>query len=504
VDSHCPLAASNYSVVEDYDVTLNQVDIKSNKNKFYRIQLLSSGTIYHVWTRWGRVGEVGQSSLLGPFNKTSGGNEFVSKFRDKTGNKWDERDKFVCKTGKYDLIHLKDDDNQSETSTSILGTPVRALPVTKAYPPSIHPLETQKLISFILDVRMFQETMQSMNIDVKRMPLGTLSVTQINSGYEILEAMKEVIIPKKKNKKTGKKISSSSSVTVSDDLVTLSGRFYQTIPHSYSRNQRPPVITAESELEAKFDMLATLKDIITAQNMLASSHVASDQRMTVNPIDMKYNELNSDLTLLPPSHPLYPIIVKYISNTKAGYASMVLENIWAVNRHSENKSFSSFQSLDNHRLLWHGTNTAVVAAILRSGLRIMPSVNGGRVGRGIYMANELSKSAAYVRTGVDTDGKRIGILFLVEAALGQMNVIHSDDPSLTAAPPGYDSVLAEGSQHPDPAGDVLVDIDGTRVLVPQGIPCNVAGASGSRFFQDEFLVYREAQQRLRFILTFKY
>ena len=37
---------------------------------------------------------------------------------------------------------------------------------------------------------------------------------------------------------------------------------------------------------------------------------------------------------------------------------------------------------------------AVVAAILKSGLRIMPH-SGGRVGSGIYFASENSKSADY-------------------------------------------------------------------------------------------------------------
>lgn len=37
---------------------------------------------------------------------------------------------------------------------------------------------------------------------------------------------------------------------------------------------------------------------------------------------------------------------------------------------------------------------AVIAAILRNGLRIMPH-SGGRVGRGIYFASENSKSACY-------------------------------------------------------------------------------------------------------------
>lgn len=60
----------------------------------------------------------------------------------------------------------------------------------------------------------------------------------------------------------------------------------------------------------------------------------------------------------------------------------------------QGERFSENDSLENRRLLWHGTNIAVVAAILKSGLRIMPH-SGGRVGSGIYFASENSKSACY-------------------------------------------------------------------------------------------------------------
>ena len=43
---------------------------------------------------------------------------------------------------------------------------------------------------------------------------------------------------------------------------------------------------------------------------------------------------------------------------------------------------------------------AVVAAILKGGLRIMPH-SGGRVGRGIYFASENSKSAGYGRYNIN-------------------------------------------------------------------------------------------------------
>ncbi len=69
-----------------------------------------------------------------------------------------------------------------------------------------------------------------------------------------------------------------------------------------------------------------------------------------------------------------------------------------VRRKGEAERFAAHAGLANRRLLWHGTNVAVVAAVLKTGLRIMPH-SGGRVGKGIYLASEHSKSAAYVRCG---------------------------------------------------------------------------------------------------------
>ena len=62
-----------------------------------------------------------------------------------------------------------------------------------------------------------------------------------------------------------------------------------------------------------------------------------------------------------------------------------LQTLWKVQRHGEEKRFATHSGITNRRLLWHGTNVAVVAAILKSGLRIMPH-SGGRVGKGIYLA----------------------------------------------------------------------------------------------------------------------
>ena len=54
------LLSAEASIHEDYACMLNQTDVMHNNNKFYVIQLAISDDVYHLYTRWGRVGETGQ------------------------------------------------------------------------------------------------------------------------------------------------------------------------------------------------------------------------------------------------------------------------------------------------------------------------------------------------------------------------------------------------------------------------------------------------------------
>ena len=112
-------------------------------------------------------------------------------------------------------------------------------------------------------------------------------------------------------------------------------------------------------------------------------------------------------------HYFLQLIQQYIEATKhRTWSNPQLLELWEVDRKGEvgllfnahliyglfltlkDVRFSAHDHLVNRRLLWHGTKVAVVAAILKSGLRIMPH-SGGRVGKGIYFASENSKSACY-------------------------------------------------------------------------------------------------------------
>jgi poly [ADP-ribose] polymerase 2/3/4 len=259
-------------------------------------------------------------------------------------------------------------------------------------------------MEIIFDLDMFKSAMTDIKVDLSRMPLGAITVSQLDKGYGVLKEIEAYLQKKSLNSRER------------DHLVSLSGNFYQVIPHSYPRHTRPPPIDTVDMLTEKLTMINTLKDIEIAQSVMG--HVSSGP-VVENPVDAKYHQLDSDIQLLDPTSRDYALITTFMNQTM-GSRRVHLYNIWTVRRNPEDVTFPAFEAMDNHHLLWHGTNIAVVAAILKTGLRIMPAVNGGRVGRGIYLADKLEKSVSYVRPARRPDGSQFGIAFLSQAAMGRV------------------------------------------------------------------------------------
>ncbi|TRY92956.1 hypothetical protein DNTS_014833 [Danionella cerebrum] len=464
-DSCCHL--SNSKVHEDYDCMLNQTNIGNNNNKFYVIQVLMSGGKYYCWTRWGRVGETGQNSLAGPSAVDAAVKSFEKKFKEKTKNNWSDRENFVSHTGKYTLIEVDGNEEAEVKVDSVDGGDVQVKSEQSVLPCTLDG-STERLIRFIFDKDMFKEAMSSMNLDIKKMPLGKLSKQQIAKGFEALEEIEAAMQKGQRNK-----------------LEELANKFFTIIPHNFGRT-RPPIISDDSVLQSKKEMLLVLADIEIAQSLKAASEKTSEEIKDAvpHPADQNYQSLKCKLTLLDRKSKEYKIIEKYLTAT--GNKGLTLVDVWEVDRELEAERFRENDSLENRKLLWHGTNVAVVAAILKSGLRIMPH-SGGRVGRGIYFASENSKSAGYVHPS-----NGIGIMFLNEVALGKEYTITQDDCTLKKAPSGYDSVVARGNQEP-----------GKKVVVPQGQAIKQQQYEGSHFSNSEYLVYKESQCRIRFLLEIK-
>ena len=314
------------------------------------------------------------------------------------------------------------------------------------------------------------------------MPLGQLSKAQIQSGFAVLVKLKAALESGEKNR---------------DKLEKLSNQFYTAIPHAVGRT-RLPILRDEEIVQQKMDMLAVLGDIEIALN-LTKGQTSHEERVgdTIekdNILDQRYDSLHCDLTYVEPDTEEFALVQKYATQTQ-GVRKPKITGLWRVDREGSTQRFAEHDKLGNRKLLWHGTNIAVVAAILNSGLRIMTH-SGGRVGRGIYFASENGKSSSYVGCSGDT-----GVMFLGEAVLGKEHWIHIDDPSLRCAPPGYESIIAKGQYEPDPKDDVEIELDGHTVVVPLGKPISQPPWKHSRFINSEYLVYKESQAKLRYAMT---
>ena len=267
--------------------------------------------------------------------------------------------------------------------------------------------ETQRFVRLIFDEDMFKDAMVKLKLDPAKLPLGALSVKQLERGVAALQEVERAV-------KRGKSAA---------DVAGLSGVFYSIIPHAFGMARPPPLNTSEL-IREKFEMLQVLRDIDEANQMTTASkspRKSSSKSSQKNksktaaeavphPIDAKFQQLQTTLTLLDPSSDAdYGVIRTYLQRTAAmpvggsaaadGFLSAPghdqLRAAWRVDRHGDGGAFDQDHGSDGNRwLLWHGTNTAVVAAILKSGLRIMPH-SGGRVGRGIYLADAQAKRCGH-------------------------------------------------------------------------------------------------------------
>ena len=167
--------------------------------------------------------------------------------------KGDSRDQFKKIAGKYDLIDVAGDgdDEEEEQQTAVTKRATVEDKDGVVYAASKLDTATQSLIRLIFDTDMFKDALKTYDIDVKKMPLGKLSKSQIAKGFEVLEELEAVM----ENKKKG-------------SYDELSSRFYTAIPHDFGRAKPRPINTREA-LQQKYDMLAVCRKSICGKLKIA-------------------------------------------------------------------------------------------------------------------------------------------------------------------------------------------------------------------------------------------
>lgn len=268
-----------------WDASLNQTNASANNNKFYKLQVLNvSGQGHFTWTRWGRVGENGQNAVLGDGSLEDAMAQFQKKFQSKTGLKWDNRLE-PPKVGKYTFIERNyEEDSEDDTAIEKKKKKKETAKGDANVESKLSP-EVQDLISFIFNQQYFLSTMAAMSYDVNKLPLGKLSKRTLQTGFQLLKDLSELIHDQSL-------ASSKYNKTFLAAAETLSNQYFTTIPHVFGRN-RPPVIASNDLIKKEVDLLENLTDMEIANEI---NKVTLDDEM-VHHIDRQFQGLNmSEMT----------------------------------------------------------------------------------------------------------------------------------------------------------------------------------------------------------------
>ena len=444
LDEHCPYVPHTVYIDPSgvaLDASLNQTNATNNNNKFYRIQvcrvpsrscsfnliplqLLVDETTqqYATWTRWGRVGEVGQSATACAGDLPSCMKHFEKKFRSKSGLAWQNR-KDDPKPGSYVFVERS---YEADEVDGVASEPRAAEKSAKSkekngdnytQPESQLEAPVKELMKLIFNHQFFENTMAALNYDASKLPLGKLSKATILRGFQQLKDLAALM-------NDPGLASTRWSRPVPDAIEMLSNMYYSIIPHAFGRH-RPPVIQDRTVLEKEIDLLQSLSDMKEASDIMKLDANTAQAGDTLHPMDRQFHALGlQEMTCLDPASTEFRLLHQYLDGSRGATHGMTytVQHIFRIERGGEKQRFEQSDlsriSTPDRRLLWHGSRCTNFGGILSQGLRIAPPeapVSGYMFGKGIYLADASSKSAGYCAA---YNSRGNALLLLCEAELG--------------------------------------------------------------------------------------
>ncbi|XP_012569391.1 poly [ADP-ribose] polymerase 1 [Cicer arietinum] len=457
-----------------YNTTLNMSDLSTGVNSYYILQIIEEdkGSDCYVFRKWGRVGneKIGGFKLE-EMSKSDAIREFKRLFFEKTGNPWEawEQKTIQKQPGRFFPLEIDYGVNKQVSKKNKNNAD------SKLPPPLI------ELMKILFNVETYRAAMMEFEINMSEMPLGKLSKSNIQKGFEALTDIQNLF-----------KISNPDPSARESLLIDASNRFFTMIPSIH-----PHIIRDEDDFKSKVKMLEALQDIEIASRLVGFDANNDDS------IDDNYKKLHCGISPLPHDSEDFRLVEKYLHTTHAPTHvdwSLELEEVFSLEREGEFDKFAPYRDkLGNRMLLWHGSRLTNFVGILNQGLRIAPPeapATGYMFGKGIYFADLVSKSAQYCYT----DKKNpVGLMLLSEVALG--NVYELKKAKYMDKPPeGKHSTKGLGKKMPLESEYVKWRGD---VVVPCGKPVS-SNVKASELMYNEFIVYNTAQVKLQFLLKVRF
>lgn len=459
---------SDYDVIRT--VMLNKTDLEGGNNKFYLIEAHKSknGSQFRLFSCYGRVGQEGmKEERIPPQDEPSLLSAFESLKAEKTGKSKGYTEiamanvKVGSDIGKAKI--LSDDIKKDKIITSGNDKKEKAKIIMDK--------TIEKLIN-----RLYTEAGQAIKNQLSgslkstaENPLGTLTLTQIKLGRDILGKIHELLTAKPKLKGT-----------IHKDLVSLSNQFFSAIPQTIPHRPKPSegqvaldswlntiVLNDEKRLDDKEELMGLLSDVQGMVDGFATTDV-----------DKKYEEIGCNYIYLSKEDDDRQRIEKYMRASRSDRHDWGVDiiNIWRVDvKGQKAKHEPVMMEIGNVKPLFHGSRPANILGICKHGLLLRPPgaiVTGSMFGNGLYFADQSSKSEQYSFSG--GWGSRYGsdtyFMFVADVALGKIKEYENAQMTLQKSPSGYDSVL---------------------------------GKKGHNLAHNEYIIYNIKQHVLHYLIEFK-
>jgi poly [ADP-ribose] polymerase len=435
---------------------LQVTDIKTNRNKYYAIEIHAAKDKFRVYTHYGRTDDLETNPDAGAresryFNSLGEAQVQYDKiYREKTSatKGYKELSLASAKIGSRKTFGQSVGDIDSATLQKLAEKNKPQQQSTR--PASTLAPQIQDLVGYLYGeatnalTSMVNATITAKGIET---PLGVLTIGQIEKGQAALDALVAAY---------GKKNRSQTQLT------DLSGEFYTVIPHRFGRSREAAaeaVLDTAEKLNEKQETLQLMRDMLS---------VNGDSNVLLNPeIENKYQALNCTIELV--SEEKRVEIKNYVEKSVVRHGVRhTVKNVWRVGRPAETSAFND--SLGNKRLLFHGSAVKNWVGILSRGL-LLPKIvvslgvkrtDAGWLGNGIYFGDAICTSAGYAHPGK----RRSRFVAVASVALGKSKEYRKITWGLAKPPEGYDS-------------------------------CH--GVRGSEFADNEYVVYDTRQQRLEYL-----
>ncbi len=474
-------AAGQPHFPEEYEISqmavLQVTDIKTNRNKYYAIELhvaKSNGQdTYRVFTHYGRTDDLETNPDSGQKENRFFDNLFEAQagyqsiYNEKTSSRKGYKEVALAssKIGSQKARGTSSGNVDSKTLEKIEAAKSEDKKQKKPKPKvsQIVPA-VRDLVRYIYDeatgalTTKLQAKITANGIET---PLGVLTIGQIEKGEQILSDAYAEFNKKQNTKKKA------------DLLEQLSSDFYTVIPHRFGRSREAAaaaVIDSLEDFEQKQETLQLMKDMLQVNGEEGSVLFEAEA-------NQEYEALNCKITPVEANSSEFKEMAEYVVKSQVKSKSIKVDNIFRVSRPDEEKSFT--KDLDNQRMLFHGSRIQNWVGLLSRGI-LLPKIvvsmgvhrtDAGWLGHGIYFGDAACTSVFYT-----TPGKRkTRLMTIARVALGKTKQYHKITYGLSEPPGGYNSCHGVRSQ--------------------KGVT--------SEFADDEFVIYTTAQQKMEYLVEFK-